>query len=49
MDHFDQQFLEEQEQQERLELEKELELDFAWMEESEFFNKGINNEDTRPA
>tara|TARA_R110000751_G_scaffold130241_1_gene232224 strand:- start:733 stop:867 length:135 start_codon:yes stop_codon:yes gene_type:complete len=39
MDHFDQQFLEEQEHQERIELEKELELDFAWMEESEFFNK----------
>ena len=38
MNHFDQQFLEEQEEQ-QWELEKALELDIAWMEESEFFNK----------
>lgn len=50
MNHHELQFLEQEEQQwERLELEKALELDIAWMEESEFFNKGINNEDTRPA
>jgi hypothetical protein len=48
MNHFDQQFLQQEQQQwERLELEKALELDIAWMEESEFFNpKDKKNEDT---
>jgi|TARA_R110000823_G_scaffold207461_1_gene338054 hypothetical protein len=50
MNHHELQFLEQEEQQwERLELEKALELDIAWMEESEFFNKDKNNETTRSA